>query len=348
MVHSMDENVGRVLAKLDDLGLRQNTLVVFSSDNGGFTRFCKLNKGLQVANNTPLRSGKGSCYEGGIRVPLIVRGPGVSANKECSTPVISCDLFHTFLDAAQIDERPDEPTDGLSLKSLLVDPGAKLKRDTLHFHYPHYYSTTTPVSAIRQGHWKLLEYYEDRPLELYRLDRDPGESTNLAAAQPAIAGRLQKELRSWRKRVDALEPESNPAKNDARRFGSERSIFKRGGPAVRKSFHRHDPLKAPRRPALKEKRRLHPNMKNGGGRSRRSWNSSLLQERKSKQRNEAVTIEAQIPVASGGRKTGSTKEGTESTESEFWPQPFPCLRCVPWLFLIGLSVLSQSADGVRN
>ncbi len=213
MVHSMDENVGRVLAKLDDLGLRQNTLVVFSSDNGGFTRFCKLNKGLQVANNTPLRSGKGSCYEGGIRVPLIVRGPGVSANKECSTPVISCDLFHTFLDAAQIDERPDEPTDGLSLKSLLVDPGAKLNRDTLHFHYPHYYSTTTPVSAIRQGHWKLLEYYEDRPLELYRLDRDPGESTNLAAAQPAIAGRLQKELRSWRKRVDALEPESNPAKN---------------------------------------------------------------------------------------------------------------------------------------
>ena len=169
MVHSMDENIGRVLAKLEDLGLRQNTLVVFSSDNGGFTRFCKLNKGLQVANNTPLRSGKGSCYEGGIRVPLIVRGPGVASNRTCSTPVISCDLFHTFLDTAQITERPDGPTDGQTLLPLLRDPQAGLDRDTSHFHYPHYYSTTTPVGAIRHGQWELLEYYEDRPLELYRL-----------------------------------------------------------------------------------------------------------------------------------------------------------------------------------
>ena len=213
MVHSMDENIGRVLAKLDELGLRENTLVVFSSDNGGFTRFCKLNKGLQVANNTPLRSGKGSCYEGGVRVPLIVRGPGVASNRRCSTPVISCDLFHTFLDTAQITERPDGPTDGRTLLPLLRDPQATLNRDTLHFHYPHYYSTTSPVGAIRQGHWKLLEYYEDRPLELYRLDQDPGESNNLAAAHPAIAERLQKELRAWRKQVDALEPETNPDSN---------------------------------------------------------------------------------------------------------------------------------------
>ena len=146
-------------------------------------------------------------------MPLIVRGPGVSANKECSTPVISCDLFHTFLDAAQIDERPDEPTDGLSLKSLLVDPGAKLNRDTLHFHYPHYYSTTTPVSAIRQGHWKLLEYY-------MKIDRWSSIAwTGTPANQPTWPPPNRrspddcKELRSWRKRVDALEPESNPAKN---------------------------------------------------------------------------------------------------------------------------------------
>ena len=96
---------------------------------------------------------------------------------------------------------------------MLRDPQATLNRDTLHFHYPHYYSTTSPVGAIRQGHWKLLEYYEDRPLELYRLDQDPGESNNLAAAHPAIAERLQKELRAWRKQVDALEPETNPDSN---------------------------------------------------------------------------------------------------------------------------------------
>jgi arylsulfatase A len=212
MVHSLDENVGRVLAKIEELGLRQNTLVVFSSDNGGFTRVCKLNKGLQVANNTPLRSGKGSCYEGGIRVPLIVRGPGVVANQECSTPVISCDLFHTFLDAAKIEERPDSPTDGVSLQPLLHNPRATLDRDTLNFHYPHYYSTTSPVSAIRQGNWKLLEYYEDKRVELYRLDKDLGESTNLASSEPGVAQRLRDKLHVWRQQVGALEPEPNPAK----------------------------------------------------------------------------------------------------------------------------------------
>jgi len=212
MVHSMDENVGRVLAKIDELGIAQNTLVVFSSDNGGFVKTCKLHKDLQVANNTPLRSGKGSCYEGGVRVPLIVRGPDTAAGKECGTPVFSCDLFPTLLDAARVEANLAGPIDGLSLTPLLKNPTTTLGRDSLHFHYPHYYSTTSPVSAIRKGDWKLLEYYEDGRVELYNVKEDLGEATNQASDRPDLASQLHAELRDWRTRVGALEPESNPNK----------------------------------------------------------------------------------------------------------------------------------------
>lgn len=212
MVHSLDENVGRVLEKIDELGIGEKTLVVFSSDNGGFINTCKLHRDLQVANNTPLRSGKGSCYEGGVRVPLIIRGPGVAPGNECTTPVYSCDLFPTMLDAARVDARPDGPIDGLSLFPLLQDPKSKLDRDALYFHYPHYYQTTSPVSAIRQGDWKLLEYYEDGRTELYNLAENPGESTNQASDNPKLAKQLQSELHQWRMRVGALHPEPNPSR----------------------------------------------------------------------------------------------------------------------------------------
>jgi arylsulfatase A len=209
MVHSMDANVGRLLARIDALGIRENTLVVFASDNGGFNKACKLNKELPVANNTPLRSGKGSCYEGGLRVPMIFRGPGVSRGT-CSTPVISCDLFPTFLEAAQVDFPPTDALDGRSLMPLLKDPSSELGRRSLFFHYPHYYPTTSPVSAMRQGHWKLLEYYEDRRIELYDLSRDLGEQSNQASERPALARQLKEELQHWRTQVAALEPTSNP------------------------------------------------------------------------------------------------------------------------------------------
>lgn len=210
MVHSLDENVGRVLRKIDELGIGAHTLVVFSSDNGGFVNSCKLNKGLQVADNSPLRSGKGSCYEGGIRVPLIVRGPRVVAGAECSTPVFSCDLFSTLLDAADVTFTPEGPLDGLTLTPLLQNPASKLDRDALYFHYPHYYPTTTPVSAIRKGDWKLLEYYEDGRTELYHLQNDLGEASNRVHGNPELAEQLKSELHDWRKRVGALEPEPNP------------------------------------------------------------------------------------------------------------------------------------------
>jgi arylsulfatase A len=212
MVHSLDENVGRVLAKLDQLGIADDTLVVFTSDNGGFVNSCKLHKGLQVANNSPLRSGKGSCYEGGVRVPLIVRGPGVAKGKTSAEPVYACDLYPTLLRAAGLGDKGKEGIDGVDFTPVLRNPKAKLARDALYFHYPHYYLTTTPVSAVRKGDWKLLEYFEDGRVELFNLKKDLGETTDLSSTQPEIAKRLAAELRSWRQEVGALVPEPNPAR----------------------------------------------------------------------------------------------------------------------------------------
>jgi arylsulfatase A-like enzyme len=212
MVHSLDENVGRVLAKLDQLGIADDTLVVFTSDNGGFVNSCKLNKGLQVANNSPLRSGKGSCYEGGVRVPLIVRGPGVVKGKTTAEPVYACDLYPTLLRAAGLADKAKEGIDGVDFTPVLRNPKAKLSREALYFHYPHYYLTTTPVSAVRKGDWKLLEYFEDGRVELFNLKKDLGEKTDLSSARPEIAKRLATELRAWRQEVGALVPEPNPAR----------------------------------------------------------------------------------------------------------------------------------------
>jgi len=212
MVHSMDENVGRVLAKLDQLGIADDTLVVFTSDNGGFVNTCRLNKGLQVANNAPLRSGKGSCYEGGVRVPLIVRGPGVARGKTSVEPVYACDLYPTLLRATGLGDKAKEGVDGIDFTPVLRDPKAKLSRDALYFHYPHYYPTTTPVSAVRKGDWKLLEYFEDGRVELFNLKKDLGETKDLSTTEPKIAKALATELRAWRQEVGALLPEPNPAR----------------------------------------------------------------------------------------------------------------------------------------
>ena len=210
MVESMDENVGRVLARIEDLGLRDRTIVVFTSDNGGFIGRCKLNPDLQVTSNAPLRSGKGSCYEGGIRVPMMIRGPNTMANYECSEMVYTCDLYPTLLALAGVSDRIEQRLDGIDLSLLLTNRNASLERDTLYFHYPHYYSTTTPVSAIREGDWKLLEYFEDGRLELYNLGNDLGETEDLSLSRQRLANRLREKLDGWRKIVDAQLPEPNP------------------------------------------------------------------------------------------------------------------------------------------
>lgn len=213
MVQSLDENVGRVLDKIESLGIADNTIVLFTSDNGGYVNKCKLHKDLQVANNSPLKSGKGSCYEGGVRVPLIIRAPGheKTAGQTCDEPVISTDYFPTFLSLAGLGDQASTAVDGIDISRLLDDPTASLDREALYFHYPHYYPTTSPVSATRNGDWKLIEYFgEGKPVELYNLKDDIGETTNLAEAKPEIRDQLLEKLQSWKYEVDASDPEVNP------------------------------------------------------------------------------------------------------------------------------------------
>ncbi|MFC1604641.1 sulfatase [Planctomycetota bacterium] len=210
MVHSLDENVGRIMDKIDELGVADNTIVVFFSDNGGYINKFK-NKA--VTSNYPLRSGKGSLYEGGVRDPLIIRWSGVTkAGSICSEPVSSIDFYPTILSMTGLagDSKHNSDMDGLSLVPQLKNPAAKLKREFLYWHYPHYYPTTSPVSSIRQGEWKLLEYFEDNHIELYNLKKDIGEQNDLAKAMPEKAEELRKHLDAWRTAVDAQVPKKNP------------------------------------------------------------------------------------------------------------------------------------------
>ena len=206
MVHTLDEDIGRLMRSLNNLGISDKTLVVFYSDNGGFDQ---VRDDEQVTNNAPLRSGKGSAYEGGIRVPLIVRWPGVTAKDTvCDVPVTSMDFYPTILEALNVEA--DKTLDGVSLTPLLRDPKGTLPREDLHWHYPHYYFTTTPVTAIRHGDWKLLEYYEDGRQELYNLKDDLGERTDLAQTIPEVVQDLHGRLDTWKKEVNAQVPEKNP------------------------------------------------------------------------------------------------------------------------------------------
>ncbi|MCA9176538.1 MAG: sulfatase, partial [Planctomycetales bacterium] len=172
MVENMDQNVGRVLSALERSGKADNTLVIFFSDNGGFINEYN---GEQVTNNHPLRSGKGSLYEGGIREPLLIRWPGVTRPGDCQHPVISNDFYPTLAELLKLDTAGQPSTDGVSLAPLLKNPASGLSRDTLYWHYPHYYPTTTPVSAIRHGDWKLLYYYAEDRAELFHLGDDRRE-----------------------------------------------------------------------------------------------------------------------------------------------------------------------------
>jgi len=210
MVHILDENIGKLLKKLDELDLATNTVVVFASDNGGF-----INKwdGKTVTNNSPLRSGKGALYEGGIRVPTMIRWPGVTTpGTICDYPITTQDFYPTILKIANIkgDLKQVQQFDGISLAPVLKNPRAKMEQREMYWHYPHYYHTTTPVSAIRQGDWKLLEFFEDNRMELYNLKEDIGEKNNLAKENPQKTAELLKLLTEWRKNVNAAMPRLNP------------------------------------------------------------------------------------------------------------------------------------------
>jgi len=206
MLESLDDAVGRVLKKLDDLKLSDNTLVIFTSDNGGL---CTLEgPDTPPTINAPLREGKGYLYEGGLRVPLIVKWPRfVKPGSAAATPVVSTDLFPTLLDIAGIP--PPEHLDGLSL--LPVFEGGIIGRDDLYWHYPHYSNQGgTPGGAVRSGDWKLVESYENNRRELFDLKADAGENRNLSADKPDVVRKLADQLAAWRNSVGARMPKPNP------------------------------------------------------------------------------------------------------------------------------------------
>jgi len=206
MIDSMDQTVGEIRKTLESLNLADDTIIIFTSDNGGR---------IPTSSNAPLRAGKGSCYEGGVRVPLIVYWPGkTTPDSECDVPTISMDLYPTILSMAGLPLPADQSCDGVSLVPLLRDNG-KLEDRNLYWHYPHYQhyqkEGTTPYGAVREGDWKLIEHYDGSPLELYDVRQDIGEKDNQAASHPDLAKSLQEKLQAWRTSVDAQMPTKNVA-----------------------------------------------------------------------------------------------------------------------------------------
>jgi arylsulfatase A-like enzyme len=203
MVESVDDSVGRVMRILRDLKLDARTLVIFTSDNGGYAR---------ATDNAPLRANKGSNYEGGLRVPVIVKWPGRTAPGAVSgEPVISMDFYPTILEATGQAPRPHQHADGKSLVPVLAGRGG-LGRDALYWHYPHYnkHPQSFPSGVIRAGDWKLIEAYETGKVSLYNLADDLGETKDVSAAEPARAAELHGRLKAWREAVGADPMRPNP------------------------------------------------------------------------------------------------------------------------------------------
>ena len=212
MVECLDENVGCLLSALDKLGLSDNTLILFSSDNGGIRK---------LSPQDPWRAGKGSYYEGGIRVPLTVRWPGVvKPGSTCAVPVTGLDFYPTFLEAIGTDPSSGKVMDGNSILPLLTQREEFPEARTLYWHFPIYLQNyageedqsrdakfrTRPGSVLRKGKWKLHEYFEDGALLLFDLQRDPGETNNLAQSKPGKLKELKDDLYAWRERVNAPVP----------------------------------------------------------------------------------------------------------------------------------------------
>jgi arylsulfatase A-like enzyme len=215
MIQSVDDSVGKVCAALERLGLAGRTVVFFMSDNGGVAG---------TTSNAPLRAGKGTLYEGGIREPMIVRWPGVvKPGTTCDAVVTSVDFYPTILTMAGIMWESDGRLDGLNIIPLLLGTGVP-KREAVYWHYPHYHNTL-PGGAIRAGDWKLIEYFEDGRVELYNLKDDLSETKDLAAAMPDKAAELRKKLADWRASVGAQMPTPNPDYDPAK------ANPKAGGPA---------------------------------------------------------------------------------------------------------------------
>lgn len=218
MIHSVDRGVGRLMNTLRKLDLKKETLVIFYSDNGGLGGYKE--NGIvhrDITSQAPLRGGKGMFYEGGIRVPLVVRWPGkIEAGSECETPVISLDFYPTLLDVAGINKQDDKVLDGKSMLPLLKQEG-NFEREALYWHFPAYLQgnegtfRTRPVGVIRSGNYKLMEFFEDGRLELYNLEEDIGEKNDLSEEMPDKTRELHQKLKDWRQDIGAPVPQKkNP------------------------------------------------------------------------------------------------------------------------------------------
>jgi len=204
MVESIDDSVGRVVDTLRNLQLLENTVIIFTSDNGGFWK---------ATDHAPLRGNKGAYYEGGIRVPLIIQWPGVTQpGGVIQQPVIGNDLYPTCLTAAGLPLLPNQHVDGLDLSQLVQGQPASLEREAIFWHFPHYneHPSSVPSSVIRKGAWKLIETFDPAGYELYNLAEDLGETINLAETQPAKLSELREELEAWRSEVKAELMQPNP------------------------------------------------------------------------------------------------------------------------------------------
>ncbi|MFL3666830.1 MAG: sulfatase [Verrucomicrobiota bacterium] len=208
MVAAVDDSVGTLLAKLKQLKLDENTAVIFFSDNGGLSTLGRGRSGPGC--NLPLRAGKGWLYEGGVREPTIIRAPGVTQPSSVShKPMVSMDFFPTMLELAGLHARPELHTDGQSLVAQLK--GNDSGQRTFYWHYPHYHgSEWKPGASIRDGDWKLIEFYHYKNFELYNLANDPGERHNLAKAKPTKARLLRAKLLTWQNQMRAKMPVPNP------------------------------------------------------------------------------------------------------------------------------------------
>lgn len=248
MVQSVDESVGRVMAKLDELGLAKDTIVIFSSDNGGVggyqtTEAPSEKKGF--TDNAPLRGGKGTLYEGGIRVPFIVRWPGmIPAGSTSDVPVAHVDMYPTLAELTGAKPHAGTELDGVSFASVLKNPRAMLRREAIYWHFPGYLESyvhtqgfrTTPVGAIHMGDYKLLEFFENGKTELYNLREDISEKRDLSRQMPERVTEMKSKLAAWRARVHAEMPKlktpeeraADAARKDDVRQGANKKKKKSG------------------------------------------------------------------------------------------------------------------------
>jgi arylsulfatase A-like enzyme len=225
MIASLDDSVGRILKTLDDTGLAEKTLVIFSSDNGGVGGYRRAGLDKEgITDNAPLKGGKGMLAEGGVRVPYIFRWKDtIKPGRASATPINSVDLYPTLVELAGAEPPADYALDGLSYAAVLSGERESLERDAIFWHFPGYLGAgrglwrTTPAGAVRSGDWKLIEYFEDGRLELYNLKGDMGEQRNLAAEQPAKAQEMHDKLIAWRKSVGARLPTANMVQDDTDR-----------------------------------------------------------------------------------------------------------------------------------